>query len=102
MKNATKFKAAVKSPAILMKTLVCLVIIYILGWFILFDRSQPSYLFDVEYSDGKKVVAGPLPREWAARPPYHGSFFVGNEWPFTLYSYFCKKWAEAHGYSTFS
>ena len=101
MKYSTKTKADAKLRAPLMKILGCSAFFYILGWFILFDLSQPSYLFDAEYLAGKNVVAGPLPKKWVVRPPYHGSFFVGDEWPFILYSFLCKKWAEAHSYSTF-
>lgn len=81
--------------------LIATAIAYMFGWFILFDRSCPALIFDIDEVAGKKVVAGPLPRSWVIKPPYHGMFFTGEEWPFHIYGHFCKIWAEKKGLSVY-
>jgi hypothetical protein len=85
------------SLKIIWNTLLCMLLLYILGFFVLFDTSKPAYIYDEEVRNGKNVVAGPLPR--FENPPYHQYFYVGNEKIFILYKPFCRYWSVKNGYT---
>lgn len=82
---------------IIRNALLSSLLVYVLGFFVFFDTSKATYIYDEEVRNGKDVVAGPLPR--FENPPYYQYFYVGNEKIFIIYKPFCKYWSMKNGYT---
>ena len=66
---------------------------------VVFDTSQPAYDVNSETRDGKKTAWGPRPAQWLLAADSRRATFRGDEWYFSFFRSYCRKWVEENGYA---